>query len=322
MKQLWSPQELDDLWLLSDADIEFCENVYSTSQLAVGLQLKYLEHEGRFPKRSEIAQLVIQFVAKQLGVPRESLDAYDWGGRSTRRHRADIRSHLGFRKPTVNDAERLKHYLVEKVAPLETSRAAISEAAFSWHRKQQIEPPTAARLDRTVASALREHESGFFGRISQSLSNECKAALDGLLDVRDEKVAPLTMLKADPARPSLEVVRHEVEKLAIVDDLGLPPLPVAMRPKTLDHYRQRAATEPPSKLKELTNASRYAFASRYALLAMYCWVRRREIVDGLVELLLRIVHGISSRAERKVIKELVRDIRKVRGKTTLLISRP
>lgn len=313
MKQLWSPQELDDLWLMSDADIEFCKNVYSASQLAVGLQLKFLEHEGRFPNRKgEIAALVIRFVARQLGVAQESLDSYDWGGRSTRRHRAEIRSRLGFRKPTVNDAERLKRYLLEKVVPLETSRAAISEAAFSWHQEQQIEPPTPARLDRTVASALREHESKFFDRISQAMSVECKAALDGLLAVSDEKIAPLTILKADPARPSLEVVRREVEKLAIIDELGLPPLPVELRQKTLDHYRQRAATELPSKLKERTDAS------RYALLAMYCWVRRREIVDDLVELLLRIVHGISSRAERKVVKELVRDIRKVRGKTTLL----
>ena len=313
MKQLWSPQELDDCWLLSDSDTEFCKNVYSASQLAVALQLKFLEHEGRFPsQKGEIAALVIRFVAKQLGVPRESLDAYDWGGRTTRRHRAEIRSRLGFRKPTVNDAERLKRHLVDTVAPLETSRTAITEAAFSWHLEQRIEPPTAARLDRTVASALRGHESTFFDRISRSLSDECKAALDRLLVVSEEKPAPLTILKADPARPSLEVVRGEIAKLAIIDDLGLPQLPIDVRRKILDHYRQRAATELPSKLKERMDAS------RYALLAMYCWVRRREIIDDLVELLIRIVHGIASRAERKVVKELVRDIRKVRGKTTLL----
>ena len=84
MKQLWSPQELDDFWLLSDSEIEFCKSVYSASQLAVALQLKFLEHEGRFPsKKNEIAALVIRFVARQLGIPRESLDAYGWGGQSS-----------------------------------------------------------------------------------------------------------------------------------------------------------------------------------------------------------------------------------------------
>ena len=38
----------------------------------------------------------------------------------------------------------------------------------------------------------------------------------------------------------------------------------------------------------------------------------------MVELLIRLVHRISVRAERKVVQELIRDIRKVRGKTTLL----
>ena len=47
-------------------------------------------------------------------------------------------------------------------------------------------------------------------------------------------------------------------------------------------------------------------------------MRRREITDDLVELLIRLVHRISVRAERKVVQELIRDIRKVRGKTTLL----
>ena len=53
-------------------------------------------------------------------------------------------------------------------------------------------------------------------------------------------------------------------------------------------------------------------------MSIYCWVRRREITDDLVELLIRLVHRISVRAERKVVQELIRDIRKVRGKTTLL----
>lgn len=47
-------------------------------------------------------------------------------------------------------------------------------------------------------------------------------------------------------------------------------------------------------------------------------VEKLAIIDDLVELLIRIVHGISSRAERKVVRELVQDIRKVRDKTTLL----
>jgi len=58
--------------------------------------------------------------------------------------------------------------------------------------------------------------------------------------------------------------------------------------------------------------------TRYRLLATFCWQRRQEIIDGLVELLTEIIHRITTRAERKVVKELVQDLRKAQGKTTLL----
>jgi TnpA family transposase len=56
------------------------------------------------------------------------------------------------------------------------------------------------------------------------------------------------------------------------------------------------------------------------LLAAFCWQRRHEIIDGLVDLLIQIVHRISVRAEKKVVEELVGDLQKVHGKTTLLFK--
>ena len=57
---------------------------------------------------------------------------------------------------------------------------------------------------------------------------------------------------------------------------------------------------------------------RYTLVAAFCWQRRKEIIDGLVDLLIQMVHRIGARAERKVVKALLEDLRKVHGKTTLL----
>jgi hypothetical protein len=57
---------------------------------------------------------------------------------------------------------------------------------------------------------------------------------------------------------------------------------------------------------------------RYTFLAAFCWQRRRDIIDGLVDLLVLVVHRIGMRAERKVVQELLRDLQRVDGKTTLL----
>ena len=80
----------------------------------------------------------------------------------------------------------------------------------------------------------------------------------------------------------------------------------------MQKYRRRAATEPPRELR------RHPEPTRYTLLAAFCCQRRQEIIDGLVDLLIQVVHRIGARSERKVVKALLHDLRKVHGKTTLL----
>ena len=48
---------------------------------------------------------------------------------------------------------------------------------------------------------------------------------------------------------------------------------------------------------------------RFTLLAAYCWRRRQEIVAILVELLLDVAHHLTTRAERRVEKAFVKDIK-------------
>ncbi|MCJ7841948.1 Tn3 family transposase [Lederbergia sp. NSJ-179] len=59
---------------------------------------------------------------------------------------------------------------------------------------------------------------------------------------------------------------------------------------------------------------------RYTLLSSFFWIRRAEITDGLIELLIQIIHRINVRAERKVDKELIHNLRKVNGKNNLLFQ--
>src|SRR5258707_5567781 len=57
-----------------------------------------------------------------------------------------------------------------------------------------------------------------------------------------------------------------------------------------------------------------------ALVAQQLGVRGRAITDGLVELLIEIIHHIGARAERKVERELLEDLKRVTGKQTLLFE--
>ena len=74
MKQRWSPQELDGFWFLSDDELALLRSINLNNRLGFAVQLKFLEHEGRFPRqRGEIAATVIEFVANQLAVSPSSL---------------------------------------------------------------------------------------------------------------------------------------------------------------------------------------------------------------------------------------------------------
>jgi len=57
---------------------------------------------------------------------------------------------------------------------------------------------------------------------------------------------------------------------------------------------------------------------RLTLLAALCWVRKAEMIDGLVELLIQLVHKISVRAEKKVANEVSSAFRRVQGKHGIL----
>jgi len=57
---------------------------------------------------------------------------------------------------------------------------------------------------------------------------------------------------------------------------------------------------------------------RYALTAIFLYLRKAEIIDGLVELLIQTVHRLSVRADNKVKKTILKDYKKVYGKNHIL----
>jgi hypothetical protein len=59
-------------------------------------------------------------------------------------------------------------------------------------------------------------------------------------------------------------------------------------------------------------------ALRATLVAALCWLRRREVTDSLVDLLIQAIHKIGERAEKRVEKELLDDLKRVTGKTAVL----
>jgi TnpA family transposase len=333
MKRLWEPDELVAEWTLSPKDLTLLANKAGATRLGFAALLAFFRHEGRFPShKQEVPGAVVVHLAGQGGVPAEAYVAYDWRGRAIKYHRAQIRAAFGFRETTLQDADALVGWLVREVLPHEPAPDRILSALYARCRDLHLEPPTAARTERLVRSALATHEQQLSLAVSERLPPRSAAALDALLtpaapaapvaaagapppggQSARPAVAALVTLKTDPGPAGLPGLLAEIAKLTRLRTLELPAeLLAGVAPKARQAYRQRVQVEEPHELR------RHPAPLRTTLLAAWAALRSGELTDNLVEVLIRTIERIDSAAEHRVERELLADLRRVTGKAGLL----
>lgn len=323
MKHKWTLDELIDSWTLLPNELEFVNRTKTDhTRLGLTVLLKYFQIEGRFPHRQrDVPQVAIEFVARQLEIAPAAYASYDWRGRSIKLHRATIRDYLGFRQGTVADADDVVAWLIADVLPHISRSDSIIEAIYRRYRTLKIEPPTVGRVERLTSSAQHQYADQFCHQIASRLPAATKRQLDALLqlEVDDEGEvgfhSPFSRLKTDAGAISLKSILVEVEKLeqirrvTLTSDLfdGIPHHVIQL-------YRERVSGEKPRE------ARRHPAALRYTLLAAFCWLRRREIADNLVDLLIGIVKRIGNNAENNLERRVLRELKRVRGKGRILYN--
>jgi TnpA family transposase len=315
MRREWSAEELIACWTLVDEDWVLLANKAGATRLGFGVLLKFFELEARFPRHaSEVPRPAVDYMANQVKVSAEHFTGYDWSGRAIKYHRAQIRKALGFREATVGDEDKLAGWLAEQVCPVELSEDRLREALVARCRAEHIEPPAPSRIERVVGAARAAFDHRFTTEVASRLSRTVTAGLEAFVAEADDS-GFLAELKADPAKPGIETLLVEIGKLARVEAVGLPAeLFTGFSEKLVDAWRARAARLYPSDLRASPGPV------RLTLLAALCWARQTEIVDGLVDLLIILVHKVDATAERKVGGELLDNLRRVRGKEGILFA--
>ena len=312
-------------WTLTAADhaLVMAKNVANR----LGFALLFLFHRahGRFPKTStEIGAKAVARVAQQLGVKPSDDHEYDATSRTWKRHRAEIRMLLGFREATVADAELLEGWLRDQVAAVGAAPDQLVALLETWCRELSIEPPAADRVDRIVRAAIHAHDERFCAGVLSRLAPATRERLEALLrpaanEFSDQSTgtapALLLRLRGDPGKPGLASVQDELAKLELVREVDLPPdLFEGVLPHELERYRRRVAAEAPYELR------RHPEAARLTWLAAFVHLRGRTLTDDLVDLLIETIHRIGARAERRVDRELLDELKRVSGKQNLLFD--
>ncbi|MDX9806776.1 MAG: Tn3 family transposase, partial [bacterium] len=320
MKRNWTTDELIDLFTITPKDFELIGNKTGATRLGFSILLKFFQVEACFPvSKTEIPLNVLNFIVKQLRTERSCFKGYNLNDRNSRYHKARIREYFGFRESTVEDAELLSIWLSENVECYDRDKARA--VIYEELRRRKLEPPAPDRVERIVSSAIKSYESTLFSTIRKKLPEESLLLIDELLkelslyEDREELKNTVTfnMLRSDPGRICLESVFNEINKLQIIRKLKLPDnLFGNIPPKVLKGYKQRVSSELLGEIR------RHPDEIRYSLLAVFFWLRGREITDNLVELLIAIIHKIDVKAEKRVEKEMIKDLKKVSGKNSIL----
>ncbi|PRX59564.1 hypothetical protein B0I32_1197 [Nonomuraea fuscirosea] len=222
------------------------------------------------------------------------------------------------------------------------SRDRLRGALLARCREDRIEPPKTTRIERVLGAAEAMFERNFTTTTVQRLSLESVGKLEELIvaeaapagvpaggqdapqgDGQAQAAAAasggrrafLQELKEDPGPLQLETLLAEIVKLERVKAVGLPAaLFEGVSEKVVAGWRARAMKMYPSDFEAA------APPVRLTVLAALCQVRQAELIDGLVELLIQLVHKISVRAEQKVEGELNAEFRRVQGKNGILVK--
>ncbi len=323
MKQQWTAQELIDHWTFTQEEIALVQNIGQTdyNRLGYGLLLKYFQREGKFPQRKQdIPAVIVGHIAQQLHIQETAFDFYKWTGRTMMRHRVHIRQFLGIRIGTVADATKITAWLSTQALLGEDRQFdRLREVVYERYRDLKIEPPESKSIDRLIRSAVRTADEQFYMTTMEKLSPTTRVKLDALLnpitfiDGTTDNMSILQLLRSEAGGIKLDSVLAEIEKLKQIRSLDLPlDLFSQSSRKVVSWYRQRLAIE------DLHDVRRHPEHIRYTLLSAYCFEREQEITDALIELLINLIHRIEKRAERTVDKQVLKDIKRIRGKHRLL----
>jgi hypothetical protein len=178
----------------------------------------------------------------------------------------------------------------------------------------KIEPPTPDRVDRFAKSISKTLENSFFRAVLEKIPPDSRAKIDSLLAAEHPQIS-LTDIKSDPINISLQALITEVSKLkALREIVHQSYIPSHLSEKYLKRLQARVSAESISETK------RHPDKIRYVLVALYCHVRAREIVDSLAELLISIIHKIGVKAEGRVVKNILQNTKKIYSKNSLLYN--
>jgi TnpA family transposase len=187
-------------------------------------------------------------------------------------------------------------------------------AAIQRCRQIRLELPAEKELQRLVFSAWQQYLNINCQKIADRLAPEQRNKMDQCLNAGANEKDRYEWIKGTPGKFGVKSILAEIDRLRFVNSFGikadehLKDIP----DEILKLLRERAAPEGAFQIK------RHPLDFRYALLAALFHFRRMELTDNIVDIFLELIHRIEKKADKKLERELVSNIRAVYKKGEIL----
>lgn len=275
----------------TDAQLQIIFSKSKRFRLYCAILFKYYEvHNAFFQETPKISGSLLKNITSKLHLENSNIEIPS--GRAINEYKANIRGYFNVstsKKHKVALTAYLKNIITaEGIFEYDTLR----ERAVIFLNNHNIKSISSSSLNRTIKGTLYKYEQELFTSIVDDLDIETKAYLDGLLIMRDG-MSWMNTITRWMIGIKVEEIELETEKLKFLKLLNYPSILTKLTPKHLKRYYRNIISKYPSAIKEMPETN------KYALLVIFCFVKKIDISDTLVEILINVTHKIFITGENR-----------------------
>ncbi|PFW76283.1 DDE transposase [Bacillus sp. AFS075960] len=249
------------------------------NRLGFAMQLSVLRYLGwNLSDIGDIPKIVLEFVAKQIGVSTEDWKLYAQREATRYEHVEEIRQEYGLRNFTIADYRKLSKFL-QPHALNNGNTTYLVEIALQELRTWKIILPSMAIIERAIWETRKRAEENIFKILTSSLTILQKEKLDGLLhSMPNSSKTYLAWLKEVPGQFSPESFLKVVERLDYIKGLQLNIITKGIHPNRLRQLSRMGARY------EAFSFRRFKEIKKYVILVAYLFDLTQDLIDQAFEI--------------------------------------
>jgi len=266
------------------------------NRLGFAYQLMFAKVLNRFPNQIplEIQQQILTFSSLQLSINIEFINLYQKRRPTISEHQQQIRCYLSLKSFDEIATAQVSDFLFIEAQRIEHASILLAKTE-QFLKDQNILQPARDTLERLIIKQRQEARRFIYDKMLTYLTKEQCNKVDNLLKTDETGISSLQRLKQPPSIPSPKAIIFLINKLNMIDDIGIVNLDISWLnnnyQRTLTKYVLRCSAW---RLRDLQSSHRYT--------ALICFLKQiyLDTIDHIVDMHHKLMLRVYNRAETQM----------------------